>query len=45
MLGNKDSFKKTNSKELECVIKEIVIKQELEEEVLLRDKIDIKCKM
>ena len=44
-LGNKDGFKRTNSKELERAIKEIIIKQELEEDALLRDKVDIKCKI
>jgi len=38
-----DDQAKVKSEELECVIKEIVVKQGLEEDVLFKD-IDAKCK-
>ena len=43
-LGNKDGFKRTNSEELERAIKEIVVKQELEEDALLRDEVERSAK-
>jgi hypothetical protein len=44
-LGNNDGFKRTNFEEMERAIKEIIVKQELEVDALLRDEVDKKCKV
>ena len=42
ILARKYGFKRTNSEEPERAIKEIVVKQELEEDALLIDKVEAK---